>query len=102
MNAVKELILGKLEHLEALSEPVLQEVLDFVSYLEWRLDPNHRPVLGSKLVEENLARESEEDTSSFLLGIATSFATGLSDKDLECLPTDGAEHHDRYLYNSQL
>ena len=32
MSAVKEIILGKLEHLEALSEPVLLEVLDFVSF----------------------------------------------------------------------
>ena len=36
-----------------------------------------------------------EDTSSFLLEIASSFADALSSKDLECLPTDGAENHDR-------
>jgi hypothetical protein len=44
----------------------------------------------------------EEDTGSFLLEIASSFSRGLSSEDLECLPTDGAENHDRYLYNTQV
>ncbi|PZV13411.1 MAG: hypothetical protein DCF20_15380 [Pseudanabaena sp.] len=96
MNAVKEIILGKLEHLEALSEPVLLEVLDFVSFLEWRLNTDKRLSLTSSILPEI------EDTGSFLLGIASSFASGLSNEDLECLPTDGAENHDRYLYNTQV
>jgi len=97
MSAVKELILGKLDQLEILSEPILQEVLDFVSFLEWRLDTNQQSILSSKK-----DMEAQEDTSSFLLGIASSFADGLSSEDLERLPTDGAENHDRYLYNNQV
>ena len=96
MNAIKESILGKIEHLEALSEPVLLEVLDFVSFLEWRLNTNQRLSLTSSNLPEI------EDTGSFLLGIASSFTSGLSNQDLECLPTDGAENHDRYLYNTQV
>ncbi len=96
MNAVKELILDKLEHLESLSEPVLLEVLDFVSFLEWRLNTNQKPSLTSSSLPEI------EDTGSFLLEIASSFSNGLSSEDLECLPTDGAENHDRYLYNAQV
>ena len=96
MNAVKETILDKLEHLEALSEPVLLEVLDFVSFLEWRLNTDQRLSLTSSSLPEI------EDTGSFLLGIASSFASGLSNEDLESLPTDGAENHDRYLYNTQV
>lgn len=99
MNAVKEIILGKLEHLEALSEPVLLEVLDFVSFLEWKLNKTHRLSLTKSSLPEGAL---EEDTGSFLLGIASSFASGLSNEDLECLPTDGAENHDRYLYNTQV
>lgn len=97
MSAVKELILGKLDQLETLSEPILQEVLDFVSFLEWRLDTNQQSILSSKK-----DMEAKDDTSSFLLGIASSFADGLSSKDLERLPTDGAENHDHYLYNNQV
>lgn len=96
MNAVKEIILDKLEHLEALSEPVLLEVLDFVSFLEWRLNTDQRLSLTSPSLPEI------EDTGSFLLGIASSFASSLSNEDLESLPTDGAENHDRYLYNTQV
>ncbi|MFM7885138.1 MAG: hypothetical protein ACKPCM_00230 [Pseudanabaena sp.] len=99
MNAVKETILDKLEHLEALSEPVLLEVLDFVSFLEWRLNTNQRLFLTSSSLTETTL---EEDTGSFLLGIASSFTSGLSNEDLACLPTDGAENHDRYLYNAQV
>jgi len=98
MSAVKELILGKLEQLEILSEPILQEVLDFVSFLEWRLDTNQQSILNSNLIPKKDV-EVQEDTSSFLLGIASSFADGLSNENLECLPTDGAENHDHYLYN---
>jgi hypothetical protein len=43
----------------------------------------------------------EENTSQFLLEIANSFAEGLTDEDLATLPTDGAEHHDHYLYKNQ-
>jgi|GEM_PF-1630755 len=100
MNTVKELILGKLEHLEALSEPVLQEVLDFISFLEWRLGKSQQLVLNSNLAEDTV--KGIDDTSSFLLEIATSFANGLSDEDLDRLPIDGAENHDRYLYNTQV
>jgi len=99
MNAVKEIILDKLEHLEALSEPVLLEVLDFVSFLEWRLNTNQRLTLMSSSLPETAL---EKDTGSFLLEIASSFSRGLSSEDLECLPTDGAENHDRYLYNTQV
>jgi len=35
MDSLKEKILGKLEHL---SETALQEILDFVDFLEWRLN----------------------------------------------------------------
>ncbi len=99
MNAVKELILDKIEYLETLSEPVLQEVLDFVSFLEWRLHTtNQHLTASSDSVDINL----EKDTSSFLLGVAASFSNGLSNEDLERLPTDGAENHDRYLYNNQV
>lgn len=97
MSAVKELILGKLDQLETLSEPILQEVLDFVSFLEWRLDTNQQSILSSKK-----DMEAKDDTSSFLLGVASSFADGLSSEDLEWLPTDGAENHDHYLYNNQV
>ena len=97
MKGVKELILDKLEHLESLSEPVLQEVLDFVRFLEWRLDTDRRVAPSSNSTDESLG---EEDTSSFLLGVAASFASGLSEEDLASLPIDGAEHHDRYLYNN--
>ena len=97
MSAVKELILGKLDQLEILSEPILQEVLDFVSFLEWRLDTNQQSILCSKK-----DMEAKDDTSSFLLGIASSFADSLSSEDLERLPTDGAENHDHYLYNNQV
>jgi hypothetical protein len=97
MSAVKELILGKLDQLEILSEPILQEVLDFVSFLEWRLDTNQQSILSSKK-----DMEAKDDTSSFLLGIASSFADSLSSEDLERLPTDGAENHDHYLYNNQV
>jgi hypothetical protein len=96
MNAVKELILGKLEHLEILSEPILQEVLDYVSFLEWRLGAANR-----QLIVAQGALKTENNTSSFLLEIATSFADGLSQEDLNCLPTDGAENHDRYLYQNK-
>jgi hypothetical protein len=99
MSAVKELILGKLDQLEILSEPILQEVLDFVSFLEWRLNTNQRLFLTSSSLPETVLKE---DTGSFLLGIASSFTSGLSNEDLECLPTDGAENHDRYLYNAQV
>ena len=99
MNAVKEIILDKLEHLEALSEPVLLEVLDFVSFLEWRLNTNQRMSLTSSSLPEIAL---EENTSSFLLGIASSFASNLSNEDLGALPTDGAENHDHYLYNTQV
>ena len=99
MSAVKEIILGKLEHLEALSEPVLLEVLDFVSFLEWRLNTNQSLSLTSSSLPEIAL---EEDTGSFLLGIASSFARDLSNEELESLPTDGAENHDRYLYNTQV
>ncbi len=99
MSAVKEIILGNLEHLEALSEHVLLEVLDFVSFLEWRLYTNQ----SLSLLNSNLSRIAlEEDTGSFLLGIASSFASDLSNEDLESLPTDGAENYDRYLYNTQV
>ncbi len=98
MNAIKELILGKIEHLETLSEPILQEVLDFVSFLEWRLQANNQLTESSSSVDITL----EKDTSSFLLGIASSFVNGLSHEDLERLPTDGAENHDRYLYSTQI
>ncbi|MBE9143874.1 hypothetical protein [Planktothrix mougeotii] len=91
MNAIKELILDKLEHLETLSEPVLQEVLDFVSFLEWRLNTNQRPLPSSNLTENPL--DTSEDTGAFLLEIASSFVNGLSDEDLDVLPRDGAEHH---------
>lgn len=96
MTVVKELILGKLDRLETLSEPVLQEVLDFVSFLEWRLDPSRSLTLSSHLDEEVL-----DNTGSFLLGLASSFASELADEDLKYLPTDGAEHHDRYLYQTK-
>ncbi|VXD15809.1 conserved hypothetical protein [Planktothrix serta PCC 8927] len=99
MNAIKELILDKLEHLETLSEPVLQEVLDFVSFLEWRLNTNQRPLPSSNLTEN--PSDSAEDTSAFLLEIASSFVNNLSDEDLDVLPRDGAEHHDRHKYSSQ-
>jgi hypothetical protein len=99
MTVVKELILSKLNRLETLSEPVLQEVLDFVSFLEWRLDPSRRLNLSSNADEEVL--ETEDNTASFLLGIASSFASELVDEDLKHLPTDGAEHHDRYLYQTK-
>ena len=85
--------------MEALSEPVLLEVLDFVSFLEWRLNTNQRLFLTSSSLHETTL---EEDTGSFLLGIASSFTSGLSNEDLGCLPTDGAENHDRYLYNAQV
>ena len=98
MNAIKELILDKLEHLETLSEPVLQEVLDFVSFLEWRLNTNQQPLPSSNLTENPL--DPAEDTSAFLLEIASSFVSNLSDEDLDVLPRDGAEHHDRYLYKN--
>lgn len=98
MNAIKELILDKLEHLETLSEPVLQEVLDFVSFLEWRLNTNQRPLPSSNLTENPL--DPAEDTGAFLLEIASSFVSNLSDEDLDILPRDGAEHHDRYLYKN--
>jgi hypothetical protein len=96
MNAVKELILGKLEHLEILSEPVLQEVLDYVSFLEWRLSAANR-----QLVAAQDALKTENNTSSFLLEIASSFDKPLSKEGLNCLPTDGAENHDRYLYQNE-
>ena len=66
MNAVKEIILGKLEHLEALSEPVLLEVLDFVSFLEWRLNTNQSLSLTSSSLPEIAL---EEDTVHFCLGL---------------------------------
>ncbi|WP_055077453.1 hypothetical protein [Pseudanabaena sp. 'Roaring Creek'] len=101
MSVVKELILDKLEQLEILSKPALKEVLDFVSFLEWRLETNQQSILSSNpLPKEDV--EATENTSSFLLEIASSFADGLSDEDLERLPTDGAENHDRYLYNNQV
>ncbi len=100
MNAVKELILGKLEHLEILSEPVLQEVLDYVSFLEWRLGAANRQLIVTSSSAQG-ALKTESNTSSFLLDIATSFASGLSKEDLNCLPTDGAENHDRYLYQNK-
>ncbi|WP_027254356.1 hypothetical protein [Planktothrix agardhii] len=98
MNTIKELILDKLEHLETLSEPVLQEVLDFVSFLEWRLNTNQQPLPSSNLTENPL--DPAEDTGAFLLEIASSFVSNLSDEDLDILPRDGAEHHDRYLYKN--
>jgi hypothetical protein len=72
------------------------EVLDFVSFLEWRLNKNQRLSMTSSSLSEI------EDIGSFLLGIASSFGSDLSNEDLECLPTDGAENHDRYLYNTQV
>jgi hypothetical protein len=88
MNAVKELILGKLEHLEILSEPVLQEVLDYVSFLEWRLGAANKQLIVTSSSAQD-ALKTESDTSSFLLAIAN----GLSDENLNYLPTDGAENH---------
>jgi len=100
MTAIKERIIDKLKHLETISEPVLQEVLEFVSYLEWRLATNRQQNFSDTTVTEDLlAVEEQEDTGVFLLGLATSFSSGLSNKDLASLPLDGAEHHDRYLYN---
>jgi Protein of unknown function (DUF2281) len=41
MDSLKEQILEKLEHLP---EPALQEVLDFVDFLEWRKVAHKEPV----------------------------------------------------------
>ena len=98
MNTVRQLITHKLEHLETIAAPVLQEVLDFVNNLELRLETDKKLNLSPNLAQETL---KTEDTSSFLLGIAESFADDLSDEDLTYLPTDGAAQHDLYLYNTQ-
>lgn len=98
MNTVRQLIAYKLDHLETISSPVLQEVLDFINNLELRLKTEQKINPIPDLAQETL---ETEDTSSFLLGIATSFADDLSDKDLEYLPTDGVAEHDVYLYSNQ-
>jgi hypothetical protein len=97
MNTVRQLIAHKLEHLEAVSAPILQEVLDFVNNLELRLEAEQLN-LSTDLTSET---SDTEDTSSFLLGIAESFADDLSDEDLQYLPADGAAQHDLYLYSTQ-
>ena len=103
MNAVKERIIDKLEHLETLSELVLQEVLDFVDYLEWKLatkeQNNHRE--GS-IAKEYSEMQQEGDTDAFLLDLSKNFTNDLPREILENLPSDGAENHDRYLYNKLL
>ncbi len=96
MNTVRQLITHKLEHLEAISAPVLQEVLDFINNLELRLETDKQLNPTPNLAQEIL---QTEDTSSFLLGIAESFADDLTEEDLNYLPTDGAVQHDLYLYN---
>lgn len=96
MNTVRQLIAHKLENLETISPPVLQEVLDFINNLELRLETDPKLNPTPKLPQET---SEAEDTSSFLLGIADSFADDLTDEDLNYLPTDGAAQHDLYLYN---
>jgi hypothetical protein len=98
MNTVRQLIARKLEYLETTSAPVLQEILNFINNLELRLETDQKLNLSSSSTSKN---SETEDTSSFLLGIAESFADDLTDEDLEYLPTDGAAQHDLYLYNGQ-
>lgn len=61
MSNVTEQILTKLQHIESISEPTLTVVLDFVSYLETRL---------------------ESDTSTFVLGLAESDSLTAQDSKL--------------------
>jgi hypothetical protein len=98
MNTVRQLIAHKLEHLETISAPALQEVLNFVNNLELRLETDQKLNVSANSTSEN---SETEDTSSFLLEIAESFADNLTNEDLEYLPTDGATQHDLYLYNMQ-
>ncbi|NJL57896.1 hypothetical protein HC928_24280 [bacterium] len=61
MSATKEVILKKLDRLETLSEPALQEVLSFVNYLEWRLTSEERsPQLSLSAAAEFMRPYYEE------------------------------------------
>lgn len=91
MSPVTAQILDKLNHFEQVSQPTLKFVLDFVCYLESRLQPTSKPII----VDE----ATQETTASFLLDLVDSFQEGLTDEDLVDLPQDGAENHDHYLYN---
>ena len=71
-------------------ESTLSEAVQL--YLENQ--PIEQNSLDSNSTKNNL--EIEENTNQFLLEIANSFAEGLTDEDLATLPTDGAEHRDRY------
>ena len=97
MSAVKERIIDKLKYLETFSDSVLQEVLDFVYYLEWKLSTN-KAISQNTNTHEVSTISHEEDTGTFLLSLSTSFLTNLSEETLENLPSDGAENHDRYLF----
>lgn len=61
MNTLRQLITHKLEHLETISAPVLQEVLDFVNNLELRLETDQKMNLSSNSTSKN---SETEDTSS--------------------------------------
>lgn len=73
-------------------ESTLSEAIQL--YLENQ--PTEQTSLSANSIKNSI--EKVEDTSQFLLEIANSFTEGLTDKDLEALPTDGAENHDRHLY----
>jgi hypothetical protein len=66
MQFLKESIQRKLDELP---EPALQEVLDFVEFLSWKMVPREEPVLvvagilsGSPLSAEEIERELYGDT----------------------------------------
>jgi hypothetical protein len=66
MHFLKESIQRKLDELP---EPALQEVLDFVEFLLWKMVPREEPVLvvagilsGSPLSAEEIERELYGDT----------------------------------------
>lgn len=92
MSTVTEQILTKLNHIESISEAALTLVLDFVSDLESK-------VQNSK-VEISETAQRPDNTATFLLGLAESFADGLTEEELAALPEDGAKNHDEYLYKS--
>ncbi|OKH11102.1 hypothetical protein NIES208_17755 [[Limnothrix rosea] IAM M-220] len=88
-SSVTEQIITKLHRLETSSEESLVTVLDFVSFLEARLD--RQPTQTDSNSGNSIT------TADFLLGLSQSFAEGLTEKELANLPKNGAENHDKYV-----
>lgn len=92
MSNVTEQILTKLQHIENISEPTLTVVLDFVSYLETRLESNTATFLLGLAESDSLTAQdstllSDGGKSCFDL---TAHLIGLADELPEDLSTNSA------------